>query len=119
MDTKRCAIGCIATTMMIEGPDLMVAEDHFRQALDHAHREVALSWELRAGTSLARLLRETVQNVGVITPVVETDSGPKLRRRHAQGGASHEPFDQRAMDRPVALDRKGGMKWRVMVELAG
>ncbi|HEX3524230.1 MAG TPA: hypothetical protein VHT52_19340, partial [Stellaceae bacterium] len=32
------------------------AEDHFRQALDWARRQDALSWELRAATSLARLL---------------------------------------------------------------
>ena len=30
------------------------AEDHFRQALDWARRQGALSWELRAATSLAR-----------------------------------------------------------------
>ena len=35
-----------------------VAEDHFRQALDLAHRQGALSWELRAATSLARLRRD-------------------------------------------------------------
>jgi predicted ATPase/DNA-binding winged helix-turn-helix (wHTH) protein len=35
-----------------------VAEDHFRQALDWAHRQGALSWELRAATSLARLWRD-------------------------------------------------------------
>jgi predicted ATPase len=34
------------------------AEDHFRQALDWAHRQGALSWELRAATSLARLLSD-------------------------------------------------------------
>jgi predicted ATPase len=34
------------------------AEDHFRQALDRAHRQGALSWELRAATSLARLLSD-------------------------------------------------------------
>jgi predicted ATPase len=34
------------------------AEDHFRQALDWARRHGALSWELRAATSLARLLRD-------------------------------------------------------------
>jgi predicted ATPase len=34
------------------------AEDHFRQALDWARRQDALSWELRAATSLARLLRD-------------------------------------------------------------
>jgi predicted ATPase len=33
------------------------AEDHFRQALDWACRQGALSLELRAATSLARLLR--------------------------------------------------------------
>jgi predicted ATPase len=32
------------------------AEDHFRQALDWARRQDALSWELRAATSLARLM---------------------------------------------------------------
>ena len=32
------------------------AEDHFRRSLDLAHRHAALSWELRAATSLARLL---------------------------------------------------------------
>jgi predicted ATPase/DNA-binding winged helix-turn-helix (wHTH) protein len=35
-----------------------VAEDHFRQALDWAHRQGALSWELRAAASLARLWRD-------------------------------------------------------------
>jgi predicted ATPase/DNA-binding winged helix-turn-helix (wHTH) protein len=34
------------------------AEDHFRQALDWAHRQGALSWELRAATSLSRLWRD-------------------------------------------------------------
>jgi predicted ATPase len=34
------------------------AEDHYRQALDWARRQGALSWELRAATSLARLLRD-------------------------------------------------------------
>jgi hypothetical protein len=33
------------------------SEDLFRQALDVAHQQGALSWELRAATSLARLLR--------------------------------------------------------------
>jgi hypothetical protein len=35
-----------------------VAADHFRQALDWARRQGALSWELRAAMSLARLLRD-------------------------------------------------------------
>jgi predicted ATPase len=34
------------------------AEDHFRRALDWACRQGTLSWELRAATSLARLLRD-------------------------------------------------------------
>jgi predicted ATPase len=34
------------------------AEDHFRQALDWARRQGALSWELRAATSFARLLHD-------------------------------------------------------------
>ena len=34
------------------------AEDRFRQALDWARRQGALSWELRAATSLARLLSD-------------------------------------------------------------
>jgi predicted ATPase len=38
--------------------DLASAEDHFRQALDWARRQGALSWELRAATSLARLLSD-------------------------------------------------------------
>ncbi len=34
------------------------AEDFFRQALDASRRQEALSWELRAATSLVRLLRD-------------------------------------------------------------
>jgi predicted ATPase/DNA-binding winged helix-turn-helix (wHTH) protein len=41
------------------GPEASAtAEDHFRQALDWARRQAALSWELRAATSLAQLLRD-------------------------------------------------------------
>jgi predicted ATPase len=36
----------------------VTAEDHFRQALDWARRHGELSWELRAATSLARLVRD-------------------------------------------------------------
>jgi predicted ATPase len=36
-------------------PEAAAAEDHFRQALDWARRQGALSFELRAATSLARL----------------------------------------------------------------
>jgi predicted ATPase len=43
--------------LMMRGPsgEPTLAEDHFRQSLDSARRQGALSWELRAATSLARL----------------------------------------------------------------
>jgi predicted ATPase len=34
------------------------AEDHFRRSMNLAARHGALSWELRAATSLARVLRD-------------------------------------------------------------
>jgi predicted ATPase len=40
------------------------AKDHFRRALDEAHRQGALSRELRAATSLARLLRDQGRPAG-------------------------------------------------------
>src|SRR5262249_43160271 len=58
---------CIAELLRIKGelvllengPDAAAAaERHFRQALDWARRQGALSWELRAATSLARMWRE-------------------------------------------------------------
>jgi predicted ATPase len=48
------------------------AEDSFREALDWARRQGALSWELRAATSLARLLRDQrrcAEAIAVIKPV--------------------------------------------------
>lgn len=36
----------------------LVSEDHFRRSLDVAHLQGALSWKLRAATSLAGLLRD-------------------------------------------------------------
>jgi hypothetical protein len=50
------------------------AEDLFRQALDGASRQGALSWELRAATSLARLLRDqgdTVDAIACLAAVYE------------------------------------------------
>jgi predicted ATPase len=50
------------------------AEDHFRQALDWARRQDALSLELRAATSLARLLRDQGRSAdarGLLRPVYE------------------------------------------------
>ena len=40
------------------GAAVAAAENHFQQALDWARRQGALSWELRAATSLARLLSD-------------------------------------------------------------
>jgi predicted ATPase len=48
------------------------AKDLFRRALDEAHRQGALSWELRAAASLARLLRKQGHSddaVAVLQPV--------------------------------------------------
>jgi predicted ATPase len=41
-------------------------EEHFRQALDWARRQGALSWELRAATSHAQLLRDQGQSADVL-----------------------------------------------------
>jgi len=58
---------CIAELLRIKGelfllgngPDTAAAaERHFRQALDRARGQGALSWELRAATSLARMWRD-------------------------------------------------------------
>jgi predicted ATPase/DNA-binding winged helix-turn-helix (wHTH) protein len=57
---------CTAELLRIKGELLLQAEERavaaaehqFRQALDCAHRQGTLSWELRAATSLARLLRD-------------------------------------------------------------
>jgi len=38
--------------------DTIAAEDHFRRSLELAHRQRALSWELRTAMSLARLRRD-------------------------------------------------------------
>src|SRR5712671_1205477 len=62
---------CIAELLRVKGqlvlledaPDgAAMAEDHFRQALDWAQRQGALSWELRAATSLARMWRTQDRN---------------------------------------------------------
>ena len=50
------------------------SEDLFRQALDVAHRQAALSLELRAATSLARLLRDqrrTADAIACLRPVYD------------------------------------------------
>jgi hypothetical protein len=57
--------------VLLEGaPDAAgAAEGHFRRALECTHRQGALSWELRAATSLARLWRDQHH-------VVEARDGP-------------------------------------------
>ena len=44
----------------------VTAEDHFRQALDWARRQGALSWELRAAMSLARLLCDQARSADAL-----------------------------------------------------
>ena len=49
------------------------AEDLFRQALDVAHKQAALAWELRAATSLARLMHSQGRDadaIACIKPVI-------------------------------------------------
>ena len=62
---------CMAELLRIKGELLRLdgsanadgtAEDCFHQSLDWARRQDALSWELRAATSLARLWRDQARN---------------------------------------------------------
>jgi predicted ATPase len=62
--------------LLLQGAPLATAaaEAHFRQALDWARRQGALSWELRAATSLARLLRDqssSVDALALLQPVYD------------------------------------------------
>ena len=58
------SLWCMPEVLRIKGsilakhdnPDFAAINDHFTQALELAHRQGALSWELRCATSLARLL---------------------------------------------------------------
>jgi len=52
--------------LLQDAPGAKAAEDQFRQALDWARQQGALSWELRAATSLARLLRDQGQSANAI-----------------------------------------------------
>src|SRR4029077_4114673 len=74
------------------------AEDHFRQALDWARRQGALSWELRAATSLARLLSDqgrTTDAIALLQPVydrfTEGFGTPDLKAAEALLDALAEP----------------------------
>jgi hypothetical protein len=66
------------------------AQDHFRQALDWARRQGALSWELRAACSLASLL---------------VDQGIPLRRRYCFSRSTAAL--QRVSTPPIGLSRNG------------
>jgi len=48
---------------------MKTSEDLFRQALEVAHQQAALSWELRAATSLARLLSNEGRQTAAISCV--------------------------------------------------
>src|SRR5208282_530419 len=51
-----------------------LAEDHFRRSMSLAARQRALSWELRAATSLARLLRDqgrSAEALALLQPVYD------------------------------------------------
>jgi predicted ATPase len=74
---------CVAELLRIKGELLLLqggsgaaaaAEDHYQQALDWARRQGALSWELPAATSLARLLRNqdhSADATAVLEPVYD------------------------------------------------
>jgi predicted ATPase len=60
--------------LLLKGKPGAAAEGHFRQALDWARRQGALSWELRAAASLARLWYEQsrpAEALGLLQPVYD------------------------------------------------
>ncbi len=72
---------CVAELLRIRGELLLLqgvpgaaaaAEDHYQQSLGWARRQGALSWELRAATSLARLLRDQnrpTEAIALLVPI--------------------------------------------------
>jgi predicted ATPase/DNA-binding winged helix-turn-helix (wHTH) protein len=72
---------CVAELLRIRGELLLLqegsgaaaaAEDHYQQALGWARQQGALSWELRAATSLARLLRDqnrSTEAIALLAPI--------------------------------------------------
>jgi predicted ATPase/DNA-binding winged helix-turn-helix (wHTH) protein len=72
---------CVAELLRIKGELVLLqggfgatgaAEDHYQQALGWARRQGALSWELRAATSLARLWREqnrSTEAIALLAPI--------------------------------------------------
>jgi predicted ATPase/DNA-binding winged helix-turn-helix (wHTH) protein len=74
---------CVAELLRIRGELLLAqggsgaaaaAEDHYHQGLDWARRQGALSWELRAAMSLARLLRDqnrSAEAIALLSPIYD------------------------------------------------
>src|SRR6266404_1441800 len=72
---------CVAELLRIKGELFLLqggsgaaaaAEDNYRQALGWARRQGALSWELRAAASLARLLRDqnrSTEAIALLVPI--------------------------------------------------
>jgi len=72
---------CVAELLRIRGELLLLqegsgaaaaAEDHYRQALGWARRQEALCWELRAATSLAKLLHDqnrSTEAIALLAPI--------------------------------------------------
>ena len=54
--------------------DAYQAEHHFRRSLDQAHRQGALSWELRSATSLAQMLGDqgrSAEALALLQPIYD------------------------------------------------
>jgi predicted ATPase len=71
----RCRVARIkGELLLLQGGSgaAVAAEDHFRQALDWARRQGALSWELRGATSLARLRRDQYRSTEAIALLAPT-----------------------------------------------
>ena len=76
--------------LLLSEGDMKEAEDHSRRSLDLARRQGALSWELRAATSLARLLSDQgrfADAMALLKPVYErfTEVSPRpISMRHGR-----------------------------------
>ncbi|HYZ40318.1 MAG TPA: hypothetical protein VE687_06785 [Stellaceae bacterium] len=60
--------------LLFQGAQGAAAAHHFRQVLDWARRQGTLSWELRAPTSLAQLLRDQnrlADAIAVLQPIYD------------------------------------------------
>jgi predicted ATPase len=78
---------CVAELLRIKGELLLLqggsgaaaaAEDHYRQVLGWARRQGALSWELRAATSLARRLHDqnrSTEAIALLAPIYNRFTG--------------------------------------------